>query len=105
MYDRNKTLLDVVKQDLRMLIKTIPGEKIRDEEYGVGLERFLFEPMPTTSPLRSRIFQQVDKYLPYVSITNVDIMANSDENMLRVYIEYNIPSISISDFLSLEEKL
>ena len=38
-YQLNKTLKDVVRQNLKMLILTAPGERIMVPEFGVGLHR------------------------------------------------------------------
>ena len=37
-----KTLDDTVKQNLKMLILTNPGERVMEPEFGVGIQQFLF---------------------------------------------------------------
>ena len=34
---------DLVKQNLKNLLLTIPGERIMDVDFGVGLRKYLFE--------------------------------------------------------------
>ena len=42
-YQLNKTLKETFQQNLRMLILTMPGERIMEPNFGVGMQGFLFE--------------------------------------------------------------
>ena len=42
-YSLNKTYRDMVKQNIKMLLLTAPGERIMDSNFGVGLKTYLFE--------------------------------------------------------------
>ncbi len=54
-----RTIKENIKQSLKMLILTNPGERIMLPEYGVGLRRFLFEnDVPIT---RSRIITKISR--------------------------------------------
>ena len=44
-YEMLTDIKDVVRFHLKNLLLTSPGERISDPSYGVGLRRFLFEPM------------------------------------------------------------
>ena len=37
-----KTLPQLVRQNLKMLILTNPGERVMDPDFGVGIQRYLF---------------------------------------------------------------
>ena len=39
----NKSIGAVVKQNLKMLILTIPGERVMEPNFGAGIARYLFE--------------------------------------------------------------
>ncbi len=43
-YVLNKTLESTIKQNLKMLVLTEPGERVMNGNFGVGLKRLLFEP-------------------------------------------------------------
>mgnify|MGYP003676978594 FL=1 len=63
----------LVKQNFKNLMFTIPGERIMDINFGIGLKRFLFE-MDNPNlygKISGRITQQVGKYLPYIGIEMV----------------------------------
>ena len=60
----------LVQQNLKNLLLTIPGERVMDADFGVGLKRFLFEMDNALlkGRIRGRISSQVKKYLPYIRI-------------------------------------
>lgn len=70
-----------VRQCIRILLLTEPGERIMREEYGCGLRRFLFEPnTPTTRQLISeRISQAIRRWEPRVLVESVDVEADLDD--------------------------
>lgn len=80
----NKTIGDVGKQNLKMLLLTSPGERIMEPEFGVGFRRSLFENANEIifEEIRERIFDQVSVYLPYVKITNLQVLNIEDANLI-----------------------
>ena len=97
-------LNSLVKQNLKMLILTIPGERVMEPNFGVGLSRYLFENFGqnTMSQISSRIREQAGIYLPAVEIRNITFgTTDPDSNYLGIAIEYSIPSIGIADLLEL----
>lgn len=93
----NKDFRDSVRQNLIMLILTVPGERIMIPDFGVGLRTFLFENDSESlrSEISSKIRQQVSIYLPVVEIVNIFFESQADNelipnNVLNTRIEYNI---------------
>ena len=37
-----KTIRDMIKQNLKMLVLTNPGERVMEPDFGVGISQFLF---------------------------------------------------------------
>jgi phage baseplate assembly protein W len=72
-YNLNTTFEDLAKQNLKMLILTVPGERIMIPEYGVGLKRYLFElnDKNTYDNIQSRIIEQTSRYLDYIQIDDI----------------------------------
>ncbi|GAH40997.1 unnamed protein product [marine sediment metagenome] len=72
-YNLNTNFEDLAKQNLKMLILTIPGERIMDPNFGVGLRRYLFElnDSNTYSNISSRIREQTQRYLSYIQIDDI----------------------------------
>ena len=97
-YGLNKTYRELVKQNMKNLILTKPGERIMDPNFVVGLHGFLFE--LDTSITRGKIIesvqQQVKKYLPFVSVQEIFFRSTADNpsivdrNYLGMTIRYII---------------
>jgi phage baseplate assembly protein W len=84
---------DLIKQNVKMILLTHPGERIMRPDFGVGIERYLFEMQngPASSNLRAAINSQLRKYMPSISVLEVS-SAISDEspNHLFVLVRYEI---------------
>lgn len=104
-YGLNKTLADTIKQNLKMLLLTNPGERIMNSDFGVGMKKYLFENDTEEVRLRliSRINEQIKKYLDYVKIEEINISEpnSNEENLMFVNIRYSVPSISLYDELNI----
>lgn len=103
-YDLNKTISEVVKQNFKTLLLTSPGERIFYSSFGVGLKRFLFEPRTeqTNQQIKNRIYSQVDTYMPFIEINNINFSSDpQEENAIYITISYFITNISSYDSISL----
>ena len=93
-YRLNKTIEEVARQNLKMVLFTVPGEKVMDPSFGVGLSKYLFENRETgiDSEIMSEIKDQVSKYLPYIFLNNIIIQPlENEDNSLYLLIQYSIP--------------
>jgi phage baseplate assembly protein W len=97
----NKSIVNMVKQNLKMLLLTSPGERVGVPEFGVGLKRYLFEPALdyTYNSIKNRIQQQVSKYMSSIILNNIEIVP--DGNAIILSINYTIAPLKQSDTLSL----
>jgi phage baseplate assembly protein W len=80
-YKLNKTLKQVARQNLKMLVLTAPGERIMIPEFGVGLRNYLFENMSSDVffDLKSEIISQAETYFPYITINSVTFRQESPD--------------------------
>jgi phage baseplate assembly protein W len=102
------TIPELVRQNLKNLILTSPGERIMDPEFGVGIKRFLFEnkTVATTNTIRSALTVQINRYMPFVSIVSIDFVDDEQEpNLLGIAITYFIAPTSTTDQLRLSFNL
>ena len=101
-YALNKTLKDTVKQNFKMLLLTIPGERMMNPDFGIGLQTFLFEPndFGTQERISARIHEQVGKYMPFLEVTDI---YTSDESgsLMHISISYFLTPTSEQDVLTL----
>ena len=111
-FSLNMTIAEKITQNLKMVLLTSPGERVSIPQFGVGLRRFLFEPLSSgvLQKIESRIREQASRYVPDALIENVlfdSYLNNSnlvgyDENSLKISIDYRVPTIARSIRLSLE---
>jgi phage baseplate assembly protein W len=97
-----KKFKTLVRQNLKMLILTVPGERIMDPEFGVGLKTYLFQNFHegTEAEIDVKIREQVAKYLPVVNILGLSFdQSQMDTNQLGIAIKFTIPNIGATDLL------
>jgi uncharacterized protein len=82
-----------VRQSIRILLLTEPGERLMREAYGCGLRRFLFQTnTPATRQLISeRITQAITRWEPRVALDSVEVEADADdERVVQVNIIFRL---------------
>ena len=101
MISRIRTL---IKQNLRMLILTNPGERIMEPTYGVGIRTFLFENFEDGlfEDIDQKIRRQISRYMPAVQVVELRFSSlGQDTNTLGLFLEYSIPEIATTDLLEI----
>jgi uncharacterized protein len=99
-----KALRAMIKQNLKMLILTNPGERVMEPEFGVGIKQFLFQNFSSDvySQIDFKIREQVGIYMPSVSIREVNFYSiEEDSNETSFRLVYSIPSIAVNDLLEI----
>jgi phage baseplate assembly protein W len=102
-YALNTTIEEAVKQNLKTLLLTNPGEKTFDSKFGVGLKRYLFRQSSPllVSEITERINEQVRRYMTFLLIRNIQIKRDDDNNALFIGITYFIQGLGAEDVLQL----
>lgn len=107
-YALNKTNLDTIRQNFKMLMLTNPGERVADPRFGIGIKRRLFEQQVSQAydSIRVSILEQTRIYLPFIEILNIFFVSkeqnpNLDDYEINVKVEYGVPSLSRSDILNI----
>jgi phage baseplate assembly protein W len=101
-FTMNKSIVGMIKQNFKMLLLTIPGERVMEPNFGVGLKTFLFSNYyeGVESQISQRIREQVTTYLPTITVKNIQFLkSNIDVNTLGIRITYEIPAIGLQDLL------
>jgi len=107
-YELNQTFQDSVKQNLAGLVLTVPGERIMDPDFGVGLRTYLFEidnPL-VRSDISGKLTQQVGTYIPWVNILEISFTTQKDNpelqaNFLYMSFTYIITPLDFTDRLDI----
>ncbi len=94
---------DAIRFHLTNLFLTSPGEKISDANYGVGVRRYLFENLTEglVNNLEDEITDQVNFYLPYIKIIDMNIIPEPEDNKLAVSLKYEIIDEAVQDAITL----
>ena len=97
----NQTLAENVKQNLKNLLLTSPGERVMIPDFGVGIRSFLFQNESTEvlSELENRIAMQVNEFMPTVFLKDLNVSFN--DHVLNIGIVYGINGILSDDVLNL----
>lgn len=88
---------NAIKQALRNLILTTPGEKPFDLLVGCRVREMLFEPLDpfVADAIRDEIINTIGQFEPRVQLSDVAVQAFPDGNKLAVTVEYQIVGIPI----------
>jgi len=105
-----KTVTEAIKQNLKNLILTIPGERIMMPHFGVGLHQYLFENQNAfvLEDVKAKILQQTNIYMPSITIEDIQTVDNPEQKILNgqhavaIKILYRIEPLSYNDILDIE---
>ena len=97
-------ITELIKQNVKMIIMTIPGERIMQPDFGVGIERYIFEMQNGNAPnlLREKIRSQLVKYMPTIRL--LEVSTRTDINYpsnLYLLVRYEIDFLNTRDQLEL----
>jgi len=95
---------DAIKQNLKMLLLTRAGEYVMDANYGIGLQDYLFlqEQEIDTGNLESIIRTQAESYMPYMTISDLQVTLEPINSMMRIRIEFFYNELTIPEVFELE---
>tara|TARA_B100001173_G_C15486218_1_gene336923 strand:+ start:40 stop:459 length:420 start_codon:yes stop_codon:yes gene_type:complete len=86
-----------IKQAVKNIILTSPGEKPFQPLIGSSVNRLLFEPLDafTADTIAEEITTTINQFEPRVQLTNVDVTPIFESNKLNVSLEYKIVGLPI----------
>jgi len=82
-FNSTYTTQEQMKSNMLNVLLTEPGERIFKPDFGVGLRTYLFENFTDKEDLTDRIKDQVNKYVPQVELTGVNIDKSNKQH--RIY--------------------
>lgn len=121
-YSLTKTYEEMVRQNLKNLLLTVPGERMMDPDFGVGIKLYLFENhgVSVYAEIFSKARQQIGIYMPFVTLEKVDFFGpdglwstdagwvekakneNADPNTLQMRMYFIIKPIDFAGSLDLD---
>jgi uncharacterized protein len=82
-----------IRQSIRIIMLTNPGERVMRPAFGAGLNDFLFEPVsPTTlAQLESRVQEALIAWEPRIDILDVNVTADASvRNQVLIEVSYRV---------------
>ena len=88
---------NAIKQSIRNLVMTTPGEKPFQPNIGCGVYSLLFEPLDAFSAdaIKSEIINTINQYERRVQLRNVNCIPFKGNNKISVTVQYQVVGIPI----------
>ena len=109
-YDMLFDIEDNIKQNIKNLVLTSPGERIMMPNFGVGVRQYLFEmdKEVVAANIEESLEEQLNQWMPFVMLNNVLVLdkisgINSSATKLSIVINYSIPELDLSDELIINQ--
>ena len=97
-----------VRESIRLILLTEPGERLMREAFGCGLRRFLFEPNTATTRqlIRERITQAIGRWEPRVALEDVAVEPDdADPRLVAVTIAFRLVATQAAGRIGLSLRL
>ena len=93
---------NAIKQAIKNLVLTIPGEKPFQPLVGSRVRELLFEPLDvfTADAIQDEIINTINQYEPRVQLTSVIATPIEENATLNIFIEYRIVGLPVVETIS-----
>ena len=83
---------DDIQQAIRIILGTIPGERVMRPDFGAGLRALLFEPInqTTIALVQHRVLEALVAWEPRIDSVTVDVNSDPPRGRLMIDIRYRI---------------
>tara|TARA_Y100000592_G_scaffold91291_1_gene151202 strand:- start:483 stop:887 length:405 start_codon:yes stop_codon:yes gene_type:complete len=88
MFKGTPTTKEQVKSNLLNLLLTKKGERINHPGFGIGLQDHLFENNIDNETVNEEIHNQIQFYIPEITLSDTEINFDSDEHLITIKIVY-----------------
>jgi phage baseplate assembly protein W len=107
-FNSSYDILEQIKSNLNVLLRTRKGERRMNPEFGSGLWNILFENYTDdiTPMVKNSIQRDIAKWMSYVKIQDIQIYTSSaeykDKNKVGVKVLFTVPSAGINKTQTIE---
>jgi phage baseplate assembly protein W len=100
----NYTTKDAIKNNLINFFLTNPGERYLNPSFGGGLRAFIFEQITRDNLdfLRETLNTKLTSLFPSITIQDLVVSGNPDNNQVNVTLTYSVINTNITDTLEIE---
>ena len=82
-----------IEQSIKIILETIPGERVMYPEFGCGINKFVFESKDVThiTMLKDTIYDALLFHEPRIKVENIEVLNDDDINgLLKIHIAYTV---------------
>ncbi len=107
-FNQSYSILEQIKSNLNLLLRTKKGERKMNPEFGSGLWTVLFENYTDdiSALIENTIKKDIVRWMSYINVDSVQVSTNdtenSDKHTIYVRVLYTVPSIGVTDPQTLE---
>ena len=101
LFTGTQTVKEQIKSNLINLLLTVKGERVNQHKFGVGLRNLLFENKIDLDGLKENIKNQINIYVPEISLINTVVRESIDGHKIFIVISYRFKSDGTSDAVQL----
>jgi phage baseplate assembly protein W len=86
------TTIEAIKNNIKNLLNTDPGERFFQPNLGLNLKKYLFEQMDDEIQFKveDEIIKTFQFWLPFVEVNNMNINQDRDRNKITIKVDFNI---------------
>jgi phage baseplate assembly protein W len=97
------TTKEAVKSNILNFFLTGKRERIMNPNMGAGIREQLFEQITnnTAENLEDIITFGLGDYFPQIKLTNLNVSAAPDQNLIQIYFSYSIKNTNIQDEITI----
>ena len=108
-YFGKATGIELIKNNLKQLIRTEKGERVMLPDYGLALQKYLFSPLDETTYalLKEDILRNMRKYFSIGRVLKLEVLGDDttgDSNQLRIKLTLQLLDESL-DIFDIEAKV
>jgi len=99
---------DNIRESIRIILSTEPGERLMLPNFGTGLKSFLFEPNTVTTHrlIEEKISKSLEMWEPRIKLDSIDVIADEeDAQAVWVMIRYTLVANKRGDQLQFRVQL
>ena len=92
--------LNAIKNSIRNIFNTVPGEKILNPTFGLNLKQFLFDPLSElrAMDIAGTIRSKLTLFEPRITLLNVNVYPMYDNLEYNIEIIFSIPGLNTPSF-------
>ena len=82
-----------IKQSIRIILGTMPGERVMSPEFGCSMHKYIFESRDPThmTMLKDAVYDALLYHEPRIKIERITIEEDEDqEGLIKIHVDYKV---------------